>query len=338
MATIKSKISLNRVNLADVLPIETPFSLYVDPSSACNFGCNFCPTGHEDLVKQSYTRRTLRYEIFQSLIDGLADFSTPLKVLRLNKIGEPTLNKRLVDMIRYAKKSGRVEWIDFATNGSLLGSKHLNGIIGSGLDRMNISLEGLTDTDYLLNAKINFNILQFIERLKLLRLQKPDFEILIKIPSDFVKTTKRKDLFYKTFDKLADFLFIEELTNIWPGFDVNTRAGVPDKAINQYKIPIKNERQVCSVIMYSITVNSDGSVSACCSDWNQQIILGNLAVNSLKEIWHGELHRKLIYQHLNFDRKSHPVCGNCGHVTNAQVDDIDSDAERIQHRFMSRFS
>lgn len=338
MAIIKSKISQARVNLSEVLPLDTPFSLYVDPSSACNFSCNFCPTGHEDLVRQSYTRRTLRFDIFQSLIDSLSDFPKPLKVLRMNKIGEPTLNKRLVDMIRYAKDSGRVEWIDFATNGSLLGSEHLKGLVGSGLNRMNISLEGLTDADYLLNANVKFKMSSFIDALNVLKSERPDFEVLIKIPRDFVKTPSRKELFYKTFDDLADFLFIEELTDIWPGFEVSTRARIPLKAISQYQTPLNSERQACTVILYSLTVNSDGTVSACCSDWDQKIILGNLSKNTLKEIWYGELHRKLISQHLNLDRKSHPICGNCGHVANAQVDDIDNDVENIKHKFVTLFN
>ena len=45
-AEIKSKLNLDqRVALQEVIPLETPFLLYVDPSSACNFRCQFCPTG-----------------------------------------------------------------------------------------------------------------------------------------------------------------------------------------------------------------------------------------------------------------------------------------------------
>jgi radical SAM protein with 4Fe4S-binding SPASM domain len=337
MAIIKSKIRESRVNLEDVLPLDGPFSLYIDPSSACNFSCNFCPTGHEDLVKQSYTRRTLRFETFKSIIDGLQEFPKPLKVLRLNKIGEPTLNKRLVDMIRYARASGRVEWIDLATNGSLLGAEYLKELNQSGLNRLNVSLEGLTDSDYLLNAKVKFRVKDLIINLENLRRQNPDFEILIKIPSDFVRSQKRKELFYETFDKLADFIFIEELSDIWPEFEVADRAGVAGKSVTQYQTPLKKSRQVCTVIMYSLTINSDATVSACCSDWDQKIILGDLSKNSLKEIWYGKEHQDLIMQHLDLKRKIHPVCSKCGHVTNAQVDDIDDYAGQIREKFRRQF-
>ena len=40
-----------RTKLETVIPLQTPFILYVDPSSACNLRCNFCPCGmaHSDL-------------------------------------------------------------------------------------------------------------------------------------------------------------------------------------------------------------------------------------------------------------------------------------------------
>ena len=39
-ARVQSKLNLKgRTLLQDVIPLATPFLLYVDPSSACNFRC-----------------------------------------------------------------------------------------------------------------------------------------------------------------------------------------------------------------------------------------------------------------------------------------------------------
>ena len=324
MAIIKSKINEERVNLLDVIPLNTPFSLYLDPSSACNFKCNFCPTGHEDLVKESYSRRALKMEYFTKVIDGLSQFEKPLKVLRMNKIGEPTLNKNLIEMVNYARTSKRVEWIDFSTNGSLLDAKYMNDLKGSGLNRLNISLEGLTESDYLLNAKVDFHPDQIYSSLKKLRDGNPDFEILVKIPGDFVKTEKRRKLFHDLYEGVADYLFVEELADIWPNFDVNNRAGVEEKNVTQYQKP-KSYTNVCTVILYSMVINSDGTVSACCSDWDQKIIIGDIKTQSLFEIWHSKAHLNLIKTHLDGRRNEHKTCGSCGHPSNAQVDNIDSE-------------
>ncbi len=62
----------------------------------------------------------MKYEVFTKIIDDLAEFDQPIKVLRMYKDGEPFLNKRLADMIAYAKASGHVDYIDTTTNGTFL--------------------------------------------------------------------------------------------------------------------------------------------------------------------------------------------------------------------------
>ena len=57
----------------------------------------------------------MKFEVFQKIIDDLADFDMPIKVLRMYKDGELLLNKRFADMVAYAKKSGHVDYIDTTT-------------------------------------------------------------------------------------------------------------------------------------------------------------------------------------------------------------------------------
>src|SRR5688572_20192600 len=167
-AKVKSKLDLEeRVALQDVIPLDTPFLLYVDPSSACNFRCDFCPTGHVDLLKASnYRRSVMPFALFEKLIADLAEFSRPIKVMRLNKIGEPTINKRLPEMVALAKKSGRVERVDFATNAALFSPDLLSRLVAAGLDRINISLEGMTREQYLEHAKVDIDFDGLVESIR----------------------------------------------------------------------------------------------------------------------------------------------------------------------------
>ncbi len=43
------------------------------------------------------------YDLFRKVIDDLRKFPEPLKMLRLAANGEPLLNKRLPEMIEYAR-------------------------------------------------------------------------------------------------------------------------------------------------------------------------------------------------------------------------------------------
>ena len=98
-----------RTDLGEVAPIGTPFVLIVDPASSCNFKCRFCPTGDLELIKSTGRYQgAMEFETFKKIIDDLQAFSKPVKVLRLYKEGEPLMNKRLPEMIRYARQSDKI--------------------------------------------------------------------------------------------------------------------------------------------------------------------------------------------------------------------------------------
>ena len=209
MAIEKSKIRFDgRSDLSEVLPLESPYSIYLDPASACNFRCSFCPTGHHDLVSGSYKRSVMPYSMFEDIIGQISMFSRPLKVLRLNKIGEPTLNSALPEMIKMARDSRRIEWIDFATNGSKFNGDNIERFLRSGVNRINISLEGLSTEAYYQNAKIKFDFDSFVsnlrdlhsEREKMRRVLRVCPEILIKIPQQLLESAGQEKQFKSIFN------------------------------------------------------------------------------------------------------------------------------------------
>ena len=40
------------VYIKDVLPLNVPLVIFIDPSNVCNFKCVFCPTGDDKLLSQ----------------------------------------------------------------------------------------------------------------------------------------------------------------------------------------------------------------------------------------------------------------------------------------------
>lgn len=333
-AKIKSKLNLeNRESLQDVIPLNTPFLIYVDPSSVCNFRCQFCPTGHYDLLSESnYKRSTLDFELFEKIISDIAEFDSPIEVMRMNKIGEPTINKHLPRMIELAKSSGCVDKIDLATNGALLTHELIESLIVSGLDRLNISLEGISAEQYLEHAKVKLNFHKLVETIKWLYEHKGNCELTIKIPGNYLDEDQ-KEIFFELFGNHCDRIYVEKLSPIWPSFDVEKRSGVKlDKNKGQYSDNAK-QKDICTYIFYAMAINSDGTVSACCPDWNQELIVGDLKSNSLKEIWNSQKMNNLRGQHLEGDRIKNKVCSDCGHIIYAQIDNIDPYREKILKNF-----
>ena len=41
-AEYKNIVCTNRNKLEEVIPLDTPYSLAIDPSNVCNFKCEFC--------------------------------------------------------------------------------------------------------------------------------------------------------------------------------------------------------------------------------------------------------------------------------------------------------
>ena len=83
------------------------------------------------------------FEVYKGIIDSLQEFPDPIRVIRLYKEGEPLVNPRFADMVRYAKQSPKVLRVDTTTNASLLTPERSLEIIDAGLDRLNISVEGV---------------------------------------------------------------------------------------------------------------------------------------------------------------------------------------------------
>ena len=324
-AEMKPKLKLEgRTNLESVIPLATPYLIYLDPSSACNFKCSFCPTGHKDLVTESdYTRSVMSFSLFEKFIDNLSEFDRPIRVLRMNKIGEPLLNKRLPDMIRIAKKSGYVDYIDLATNAALLNPNRAGQLIEAGIDRINVSLEGVNEAQYLEHAKVKINFDEFVDNIHWLYANKHSCELTIKVPGNYLSEDNKKE-FFDTFGDWCDRIFVEELAPIWPEFDLEDRTGlIIQTDRGQYQQGLE-EKSVCTYIFYAMAVNADGTVSACCPDWDQKLLIGDLNTDSVKDIWNSNVMLELRKQHLRNDRKENPVCKNCGHIKHAQVDSIDS--------------
>src|SRR6185437_1702054 len=73
-ARLEPRINLvGRTALETVIPLATPFIVFVDPASSCNFKCTFCPTGHRDMIAETGRYQgAMKFDVFQKVIDDLA--------------------------------------------------------------------------------------------------------------------------------------------------------------------------------------------------------------------------------------------------------------------------
>ena len=280
-AEIKPRIELeNRTKLEEVIPIGTPFLIFLDPSDRCNFKCKFCPTGDRALMKKVNRRPVLMdFDLYKKIIDDLCAFEKPIKVLRLYKDGEPLLNPKFPDMVRYARESGCALQIDTTTNASLLNPEMNLKLIESGLDRIHISLNGLSDETYRQFTGSNIRFGKLVENIAHFYEHRKNCLVCVKIVGDTL-SEEDQNRFFDIFGNIADRVFIEHVAPCWPTFDM--KDATPNSSVGIYGQAIR-EVLVCPYIFYSLSINSDGRVSLCFLDWARQLIVGDARTEHLKD-------------------------------------------------------
>lgn len=320
-AEIRTRIEMrDRIPLKELVPLDVPLTIFVDPSDACNFRCRFCPTGDKHLMKKVGRKPGIMYiDVFKKIVDDICEFEKPIKVLRLYKDGEPLMNPWFAEMVRYAKESGCCEKVDTTTNASMLTHKKSIEIIDAGLDKINISIEGINKEQYLSFAGRSIDFNKLVENIKFFYDNRKQCEMFIKINGDCL-SDEDKNEFFEIFGDITDGINIEHTMNCWNEFEMDDMK--QNNEVGIYGQPIK-EVQVCPYVFYSISINSDGSVSACFLDWNRKLLIGDVLEESVKDIWKGNKLAKYQVKFLMKRRNEVPICRNCSQLSHGQPEDLD---------------
>lgn len=308
MSAIRKNIVCEKRNkLEDVIPLNGPYTVAIDPSNLCNFRCNFCAIQYKE-EKLNFKKQFMSFELFKKIIDDLKAFPEKLKVLRINGQGEPLLNPDICDMIRYAKESHVADYIETITNGSRLNPSLNRKLIDSGIDRIRISVEALDREGYQKIAGVEMDFEEFLANIEDLHDISGQCEIYCKIVDVAVPTEELKNKFFELFGKICDRIFIDNVVPLWSDFDeVNAVVG---KGGGVHGQKIKNVT-VCPYPFYSLIINSDGDVTVCCADWKRKLVLGNLQGKSLLEIWQGNELRHFWIQMLKGNKNQYEMCAKC---------------------------
>lgn len=333
-AKIKKRIEddSKRVELGSVLPLSAPYVLMIDPSSACNHSCRFCPTGDHPLIKK--TERFvghLDFNLYKKIIDDANSFTNPIKVLRLYKVGEPLLHPKFAEMVSYARANSKIQKIETTTNGLLFSPSLNEKIISAGISQINISVNGVNEERIYHYTRTKLDFKKYVENIKHLYENKGNCEIYIKAIKQNLTEDEQK-IFFDIFGNYSDRIFLENLSPAWPEFEFDN---VPmEFEAGHYGQEIC-ERQVCPFLFYVMVVNSDGLVSTCVQDWKQKMIVGDTKLESIQDIWLGEKLNQYRFDHLDGNKKAYPACQNCLVMSHGVLDNIDSMAQTIKSKMQS---
>ncbi len=320
----------DRAELVDLVPLANPISMQVDPASLCNFKCAFCPTGDPRLIKQTGRGQTfMKMELYEKILAEIAAFKTPLKTLKLFKDGEPMLHPQFIEMVRMAKATKNVARVETTSNGSKLSPEFNEKLVASGIDRVVLSIEGVTDEKYLSFARVRFDFAKFVETVRHLYSIRGNMKLHVKTVAQNLDYAKGEDrIFLDTFGPISDGIYIENTVASWPDFAV--ADAVPDEVDAYGRETVKKD--ICPYVLYALSINADGVVSPCCVDWNRELAIGSVAEQTILDIWNGPKMAALRRAHIVDGLSSIPSCASCGQVHACTHDNVDPRREDLIKR------
>ena len=277
-----------------------PVSASIEPANYCNLSCPHCPTGRK-LIEKTDKRLTL--SDFKQYIDSLLP---ELMYLNLYFQGEPFLNKDLPEMVSYASEKGVFTCV--STNGSALNEDVIRKLSSSGIGRLIICLDGVSQESYSkyrvggsfrrvvdgISLAVKYGIPLEVQCLLLSTTEQEIDEI-----KSLCKELGARRLVFKKAQFYDDYLVPVQAKNLRYKRDENGKL-VP-------KAKLKNK---CWRLFSTIVIDVDGNVPACCFDKSAKYSFGNLKTSTLNEVWKGEKankFRKAILHH----RKGIDICNNC---------------------------
>lgn len=282
-----------------------------EPTTACNLKCPECPSG-----LRSFTRETgnLKSDFFRKSIDQI---SKELIYLIFYFQGEPYINPDFLQMVSYAKSKGL--YTITSTNGHFLNDKNAKATIESGLDRIIISIDGLTQETYASYRKEGKleNVIQgtknLIKHKRELKSATPHiiFQFLVVRHNEH----EIEDLY-----NLAEEIGVDEVklktaqvydfkngNDLIPTQDKYSRYKLNNDGTYSIKHSLVNH---CWKLWHSCVITWDGLVVPCCFDKDATHKLGDVKKESFREIWKNKNYTN-FRNRLIKGRDQIDICSNC---------------------------
>ena len=263
-----------------------PEIVQIESTNICNAKCVFCP--RDEMHRH---QGIMSWDLFRKIVDECVELG--ITHVRVHNYGEPFMDKRLVEKVRYAKQRG-IQEVGMISNGSLITEAVARGMVEAGLDAINISVDA-SGKEVFESTRLGLNydkVIANIERLVRIRAElgrrRP------KLILSFVRQNNSADesAFIEHWRTVADKIHITDLHN-WAG-TLNRESDV---------------NYPCYRPWLTFTVLWDGRVSLCCADFDGRHVLGDLNTSTIRDIWNAEPYIATRRAHL--ESGGPDICRSC---------------------------
>ena len=283
-----------------------PRRLMIQTHSACNSDCLFCPHSQ---FREALPQGKMKDSLFREIVQQASQFSERIWI-NLFLMNEPLLDRRIVERVELVKRQIPRSVVGIWTNGAALNEELIERLMDSPLDGLGVSLHAHTAESYeRITGRSDFDQIRAnVVRLARQRLAKgrKDLTMVLRFvgAGHLLEIDERMDLveFWAEHDVRLDILVGH---NSRAGL-VTSRVGVmqPRRWLAGCGDPDGGPRQ--AHILFN------GQVVLCCMDYQRSVVLGDLTVESLEQIWNGPRRREVLRTMYGL-RQAEPgfICSAC---------------------------
>lgn len=274
-------------------PSLFPFIVDIELTNHCNLKCLFC--GQQNMKRK---KGFMTKKIFKKVVDECVEYNTPIRLIRW---GEPFLHPKIIEYCRYIKKK---LLLHITTNGLLLNVDNMQALVSMEVDSIIFSFQGATKPGYEQMRGEHYDLLERNIK-KLLKIRGEAKKPYIQISSTMTNEPQKQiNAFIKKWS-IVDAVAIGK-TNL---------SRIPVCSEVKKQETIKHKYRPCTEIYQKLSVDWDGKISCCCSDWDRFMMVGDIKNQTLCEIWNKSNQLKTFRKIL--DDMGHsmlPMCKNCFHT------------------------
>ncbi len=280
------------VRLESIALRSQPTTLILEPATACNLKCPFCPTGggYSGLAKEQLTP-----ENFQTIADRF-DVELLDEVLLYNW-GEPFLNRHLPEYIEFFSKHNVHTEISVNLSTKDYDDAFNERIVASGIGRIIVSIDGATQASYEKYrvggnlARVLKNMTGLADAKARLGLDQPQilYKMLLHRYNEHEVDDARRLAAECGVEFLLDdkFWCPDEHRAEWNATAVEDRPEhEPMMALGESSEGVMST--FCRQLWDTVVVNANGDVLPCCLIYKSEQAVGNLLTESLDSIRNGE--------------------------------------------------
>jgi radical SAM protein with 4Fe4S-binding SPASM domain len=257
--------------------LKGPIYIDLELTNFCSMQCVFCPTGSGESKKP-------RGYFDVKYLDKLCEEAKELGVTGIRGIrwGEPMLHPKIIDILKTIKRTGLLTHI--TSNGKHIKQKeNITKEILKYTDSMIISFQGLDKISYQEMRGEHWDLVTSnVRLLRQWRDECKENKTFLTLSTTVLNESEDqiqgfKDYWGEIFDSVSvGYTRFEHL-------EEETRNKIGKETLDkQHNMPTKFK---CAEVNAKLSINWDSTISHCCRDTSDRMLVGDLKTQSLKKVW-----------------------------------------------------